>query len=227
MPGRPCRRWHHTERCRFRGHSATLHTALHQRYLYNCHLLNSLPKSRFGLLTNPKTDTSRLKSAKISFGKEKRPKHRLGLRPTQRNHNDSFQMALTTPFFRVKMQQINHYTIAKKTGLHSLCLHGFSSIFHARFHRKNERNPVHSFYGLVHSFLRRCWFISKVLRLFRKIFAFFASYSAIIFDGLALGWYQGGNCMPGKCRCTRAMPPVRDTARARPRYRMSRQLRSK
>lgn len=23
-------------------------------------------------------------------------------------------MALTTPFFRVKMQQINHYTIAKK-----------------------------------------------------------------------------------------------------------------
>lgn len=88
------------------------------------------------------------------------------------------------------MQQINHYTIAKK-GLHSLCLHGFSSIFHARFHRKNERNPVHSFYGLVHSFLRRCWFISKVLRLFRKIFAFFASYSAIIFDGLALGWYEG------------------------------------
>lgn len=68
-------------------------------------------------------------------------------------------------------------------------MHGFSSIFHARFHRKNERNPVHSFYGLVHSFLRRCWFISKVLRLFRKIFAFFASYSAIIFDGLALGWY--------------------------------------
>ena len=97
-------------------------------------------------------------------------------------------MALTTPFFRVKMQQINHYTIAKK-GLHSLCLHGFSSIFHARFHRKNERNPVHSFYGLVHSFLRRCWFISQDLRLFRKIFAFFASYSAIIFDGLALGWY--------------------------------------
>lgn len=48
---------------------------------------------------------------------------------------------------------------------------------------------MHSFYGLVHSFLRRCWFISKVLRLFRKIFAFFASYSAIIFDGLALGWY--------------------------------------
>ena len=44
--------------------------------------------------------------------------------------------------------------------------------------------------GLVHSFLRRCWFISKVLRLFRKIFAFFASYSAIIFDGLALGWYD-------------------------------------
>ena len=69
-------------------------------------------------------------------------------------------------------------------------MHGFSSIFHARFHRKNERNPVHSFYGLVHSFLRRCWFISKVLRLFRKIFAFFASYSAIIFDGLALGWYR-------------------------------------
>ena len=69
-------------------------------------------------------------------------------------------------------------------------MHGFSSIFHARFHRKNERNPVHSFYGLVHSFLRRCWFISKVLRLFRKIFAFFASYSAIIFDGLALGWYH-------------------------------------
>lgn len=68
-------------------------------------------------------------------------------------------------------------------------MHGFSSIFHARFHRKNERNPVHSFYGLVHSFLRRCWFISKVLRLFRKIFAYFASYSAIIFDGLALGWY--------------------------------------
>jgi len=98
-------------------------------------------------------------------------------------------MALTTPFFRVKMQQINHYTIAKK-GLHSLCLHGFSSIFHARFHRKNELNPVHSFYGLVHSFLRRCWFISKVLRLFCKIFAFFASYSAIIFDGLALGWYD-------------------------------------
>ena len=68
-------------------------------------------------------------------------------------------------------------------------MHGFSSIFHARFHRKNERNPVHSFYGLVHSFLRRCWFISQDLRLFRKIFAFFASYSAIIFDGLALGWY--------------------------------------
>ena len=88
------------------------------------------------------------------------------------------------------MQQINHYTIAKKTGLHSLWLHGFSSIFHARFHRKNERNPVHSFHGLVHSFLRRCWFISQDLRLFRKIFAFFASYSAIIFDGLALGWYS-------------------------------------
>ena len=69
-------------------------------------------------------------------------------------------------------------------------MHGFSSIFHARFHRKNERNPVHSFYGLVHSFSRRCWFISKVLRLFRKIFAYFASYSAIIFDGLALGWYD-------------------------------------
>lgn len=49
---------------------------------------------------------------------------------------------------------------------------------------------MHSFYGLVHSFLRRCWFISKVLRLFRKIFAYFASYSAIIFDGLALGWYH-------------------------------------
>lgn len=68
-------------------------------------------------------------------------------------------------------------------------MHGFSSIFHARFHRKNERNPVHSFYGLVHSFLRRCWFISQDRRSFRKIFAFFASYSAIIFDGLALGWY--------------------------------------
>ena len=49
---------------------------------------------------------------------------------------------------------------------------------------------MHSFYGLVHSFLRRCWFISQDLRLFRKIFAFFASYSAIIFDGLALGWYK-------------------------------------
>lgn len=87
------------------------------------------------------------------------------------------------------MQQINHYTIAKKTGLHSLCLRGFPSIFHARSHRKNERNPVHSFHGLVHSFLRRCWFISQDWRLFRKIFAFFASNSAIIFDGLALGWY--------------------------------------
>ena len=68
-------------------------------------------------------------------------------------------------------------------------MRGFPSIFHARSHRKNERNPVHSFYGLVHSFLRRCWFISQDWRSFRKIFAFFASYSAIIFDGLALGWY--------------------------------------
>lgn len=48
---------------------------------------------------------------------------------------------------------------------------------------------MHSFYGLVHSFLRRCWFILQDRRSFRKIFAFFASYSAIIFDGLALGWY--------------------------------------
>lgn len=48
---------------------------------------------------------------------------------------------------------------------------------------------MHSFHGLVHSFLRRCWFISQDWRLFRKIFAFFASYSVIIFDGLALGWY--------------------------------------
>ena len=71
-------------------------------------------------------------------------------------------------------------------------MRGFPSIFHARFHRKNERNPVHSFHGLVHSFLRRCWFISQDWRLFRKIFAFFASYSVIIFDGLALGWYPLG-----------------------------------
>lgn len=49
---------------------------------------------------------------------------------------------------------------------------------------------MHSFHGLVHSFLRRCWFISQDWRLFRKIFAFFASYSVIIFDGLALGWYD-------------------------------------
>ena len=48
---------------------------------------------------------------------------------------------------------------------------------------------MHSFYDLVHSFLKRCWFISQDLRLFRKIFALFASCSVIIFNGLALGWY--------------------------------------
>ena len=90
-------------------------------------------------------------------------------------------------FVRVKCNK-SITTPLQKTGLHSLCLREIPSIFHARFHRKNERNPVHSFHGLVHSFLRRCWFISQDLRLFRKIFAFFASYSAIIFDGLALGW---------------------------------------
>lgn len=99
------------------------------------------------------------------------------------------------------MQQINHYTIAKKQDCILCVCVEFQAFFHARFHRKNERNPVHSFHGLVHSFLRRCWFISKVLRLFRKIFAFFASYSAIIFDGLALGWYDDAGRLISESNC--------------------------
>ena len=83
--------------------------------------------------------------------------------------------------FRVKMRHNKHYNIAKNRTAFS----GFTRILcisHARFHCKNERNQEHSFYDLVHSFLKRCWFISQDVQLFREIFALFASYSVIIFN---------------------------------------------